>query len=86
MNVAQLAEAAPQLLRPTVVERALEQDDDVVVLPEAGEVLEREVDRPCHRTATAERVELVELPLAAMIRRRHDSRNGGYWSVTSVQA
>ena len=63
-----------------------EQDHDLAVLPEADEVLVGQVEGSAHRTPPAQVAQLVELATASHVRRAHDSRKGGYWSVTSVPA
>jgi hypothetical protein len=66
MRRAQLGEpAASTPGRPSVLDGVGEQFDDVIVRPEVGEVLEREVDRAEDRAAAAELTELVQLSLSA---------------------
>jgi hypothetical protein len=48
-----------------VVDGPSEQVDDLVVPPEVGEVLERQVDRPDHSTGVAQVSKLVALSLTA---------------------
>ena len=75
MRGAQLGETAMEAFgRLLTVDDDRQEVDDGVVVSELGEVLEREVDGPCDRTAPAQLVELCELPLPP---RAHESRNGG---------
>jgi hypothetical protein len=48
-----------------VVDGPSEEVDDLVVPPEVGEVLERQVDRPDHASSGTQVSKLVELSLAA---------------------
>jgi len=48
-----------------VIDRVAEQCDDLLVVTEAGEVLERQVDGSTDATRAAQRAQLVELALMA---------------------
>jgi len=49
----------------SVLDGPIEHGDDLVVSPELGEVLERQVDRPAHSTGGAQCLKFVEMSLTA---------------------
>lgn len=67
-------------------ERIADDRHQVVGEPEVGEVLEGEIDRPAHGTRGTEITKLLELALPASRVAAHESRNGGYSSVTRAKA
>jgi hypothetical protein len=62
----QLGESTANVVRCLrALDRVGEQEHDVVVPPEVGEMLEREIDRAGHCTAATQLAKLVELSLSA---------------------
>jgi hypothetical protein len=65
LDGAQLDETPPQVV---TIHDGVEQGDDVAVGTEAGEVLERQVDRTRHGPEATQVAELVEVPASSVVR------------------